>query len=417
MTPIRWLWRQLVRPRGHVSHRFYRGGRGSRGGVALLMAIASILLLTILVSEISRGAVVRVQLAGQHRDEAKAVALADSGLQFYRLVLMASRVLGNNPSVQMLGQFMGVNANELWQALPFVDTRFMRLLFVTGGDADEAAETRQTGGLTDDQIDESREATSLLSRNFLDFDGDFHASVVDSERRIFVGRFQATNLGELLQESNARQLLSMMKVEEHRDFFRDIDYEPEELIANLADWTDADDTRMYQGGSEDALYERLEPPYRAKNMPFDTRAELRLVDGWHLDGVWERFGKHITVYGSGKVNVNTAVEDVMRGLLLTWAENASSEAAVEPALRELMSRRGTPMSEGGLTFTTVQAFLQTMDNLGLPLRSEAAQALTTKSSVFQVRSSAEVGSARAEALMMIDFSRSHTGSVLYWRMR
>ena len=48
------VWRELVRPRGPQRHRFHRVGRRSHAGVALLMVITSILLLTILVAEISR---------------------------------------------------------------------------------------------------------------------------------------------------------------------------------------------------------------------------------------------------------------------------------------------------------------------------------------------------------------------------
>ncbi|MEZ4236782.1 MAG: hypothetical protein R3F59_11640 [Myxococcota bacterium] len=76
---LKWAWRELVRPRGPVKHRYYRGGRRSKAGVALLMAITAIMLLTILVTEIAHGAMVRVELAAQHRDDIKAEALAYSG--------------------------------------------------------------------------------------------------------------------------------------------------------------------------------------------------------------------------------------------------------------------------------------------------------------------------------------------------
>ena len=69
MSVIRKVWHELNRPRGHVRHRFYRGGRRSRAGVALLMAITAILLLTVLVSEIAHGAVVRVQLRFRAADD------------------------------------------------------------------------------------------------------------------------------------------------------------------------------------------------------------------------------------------------------------------------------------------------------------------------------------------------------------
>ena len=33
---LRWLWHELTRPRGSVSHRFYRVGRSSKSGAGPL---------------------------------------------------------------------------------------------------------------------------------------------------------------------------------------------------------------------------------------------------------------------------------------------------------------------------------------------------------------------------------------------
>ena len=58
------------------------GSDSRRVGVALLMVLSSILLMTVLVSEIAYSATVRLSLAAHHRDEGKAEALAFSGMQF-----------------------------------------------------------------------------------------------------------------------------------------------------------------------------------------------------------------------------------------------------------------------------------------------------------------------------------------------
>jgi len=53
-----------------------------------------------------------------------------------------------------------------------------------------------------------------------------------------------------------------------------------ELINALLDWRDADnDTR--EGGAESDYYNTLEPPYNAKNGPFDSIEELLLVKGFN----------------------------------------------------------------------------------------------------------------------------------------
>lgn len=423
MTHVRqlvgWIWHELTRPRGHVRHRFYRVGRGSQAGVALLMVISSILLLTVLVTEIAHGATVRIRLAAQHRDEAKAEALAMSGVNFYRLILMASKQIGKNPMVQQAGAMLGVNGDSLWQMVPFINTQLMRMLFVSGGDleAEDMARLRQDG-LSSDEEAASREG-GKIRRNFLDFDGDFEASVEDEARYIYVGRLQATNMAELLELEAAKQLQALMSREEERSWFYRENIEPLELVGNLVDWVDADSTRLYQGGQEEQPYQKLDSPYRPKNAPFDSIEEIRLVDGWHLDGVWERVGKHLTIYGEGRINVNSAERPVMRALLAAYVDGAYSEQYIDQTLEELMIFRNTPIIEGGVHFSNAQHFRSFVQNqliASLPLRDEILRAVTTESQVFRVESVATVGSARTRILAVIDYSADPTGRIVYWKV-
>lgn len=420
---VRWLWRELVRPRGPVKHRFYRGGRRSKSGVALLMAITAILLLTILVTEIAHGAVVRVQLAAQHRDDVKAEALAYSGIAFHRLVLIASKAIGSNPMFQeFAGMMGGGNAQELWQALPFVDTRMMRFLFVSSGPVDEEdLTTAKQEGLTQEQIDESREGSSL-KRNFLDFDGDFRSEVQDENRRINVGALQATTMADLLLLPGPQEIMSMLSTEENYKYLLDNHLVKEELVGNLVDWTDADDIRIYQGGSEDAVYSKFENPYHPKNAPFDTRDELRLVDGWNDDGVWERVGRHLTIYGDGKINVNTALEPVLKGLLMAYFNGVASDVTVQQTVDDIVRLRGAPLEEGGLYFVSPDHFFNSITNGDyqihpLDLKPEIKNAVTQRSNIFRVTSVGEVGNARVEIHAIFDFSNDPTGKVVFWKIR
>ena len=419
MTAARWLWHELTRPRGATRHRFYRGGRSSRGGMALLLAISSIMLLTVLVTEVVSGATMRMQIAAQHRDEVKAEALAGTGVHLYRLILMASKMVGSNPMVSQFGAMLGINADSIWQMVPTFNTQLLRMVFASGGsvDEDEAAEVVANEGITDEQREASREDSGPMRRNFLDFDGDFSASIQDENRRVFVGSFTGTSLAEVLATPAGAQIYAMLGREEYQTWLRENNIEREELIGNLVDWTDVDDVRIFQGGRESALYERLDPPYLPKNAPFDTREEIRLVEGWHLDGVWERVGHNLTIYGNGKVNINTAHRPVMFGLLMAYADGVATDSFVEPFLDELMRLRGTPMSEGGVHFTSAQQFVTFMQSLGLTLREDVSQAITTQSDVFRISSAGEVGDARVEVHVVMDFTDDPGGRIIYWRSR
>jgi len=411
---MRWLWNELTRPRGHQRHRFYRVGRGSNAGVALLMVITSIMMLTVLVTEISHGAATRMQLGRHHRDEVRAEALANSGVQIYRLVLMASKMLGNNPMIGQFAQMMGINGDSLWQMLPFINTQMMRMILATGGDIEDIA----PGGLTDAQREQSRERSSAFDKNFLDFDGDFQATVVDENRNIFVGNFRVNGIDQLQSSPVTQQLLGLMTRENYDQYLIDNNLEKLELVANLIDWTDIDDLRLYGGGREDSLYERLDSPYRAKNAPFDTVEEIRLVDGWHLDGVWERMGRHLTIYGGGKVNVNTARRPVIFALLQGYTDVPYPDQVITNWVDLFMQYRSLPLTQGGLYIRSGQQFHQFMtEQVGVPLNPAVANAVTGESTTFRVTSSGEVGDARVEITAILDYSRNPTGDILYWKVK
>ena len=59
-----------------------------------------------------------------------------------------------------------------------------------------------------------------------------------------------------------------------------------ELAGSILDWRDADSTVTEGGGAEAETYQRLNPPYRCKNAPFESVEELRLVNGAYLDLIY-----------------------------------------------------------------------------------------------------------------------------------
>lgn len=74
------------------------------------------------------------------------------------------------------------------------------------------------------------------------------------------------------------------------------------LVQAITDWIDADHTEALNLGDEDRRYQYLKEPYRAKNAPFDSIAELQLVYGVS-DAIYELLRDHVTIY-----NDNPAME-------------------------------------------------------------------------------------------------------------
>ena len=460
MKAMRWLWHELTRPRGPVSHRFYRVGRSSRSGVALLIAIACLLFLTMAGVEISSTSLSRVRYAANARDEAKAEALAYSGLNFYRLILVTAAGMdskiksatgGGGPIASMLGPMASmISGDMLWQMVPMINTNLLRMVFVSGDstpDADDMAELQATELSEEDRERSEAEGTKP---GFLSFEGDFLAEVTDESKRINIKNIQGADLAGLQQDPAAVQVHALMtgmnscqSIRENRAasidddsdntaWLRDRNLEPWELIGNLADWVDVDQNRAYLGGTEDTLYERLDEPYKAKNAPFDTLEEVRLVEGWHRDDVWERFGDNLTVFGDGKVNVNTAECEVLWALVRTASQIPLADTEVDSCLRAVEGARML------VPFNSADQFVQFLQNSGqnqqqslgavaqgsnipqgtcsLTVNPTFKDRVTTKTKVFRVTSVGSVGNAQVTIEAVYDFSKSVEGETLYWRI-
>lgn len=101
----------------------------------------------------------------------------------------------------------------------------------------------------------------------------------------------------------------------------------QELAAAIIDWRDSDsELSIPIGSAEDSYYRNLEHYYQAKDAKFECLDELLLVKGMAAD-IFFKVKEYITIYGTGKVNINTASvpvllalglrEDIV-GKIITW---------------------------------------------------------------------------------------------------
>lgn len=81
---------------------------------------------------------------------------------------------------------------------------------------------------------------------------------------------------------------------------------------SILDWVDKDDS-LHVDGREDSYYQSLSKPYHCKNGDFQVLEELLLVYGVTRDA-FDKIKDIITIYGDGKVNVNTADRRVLLAL-------------------------------------------------------------------------------------------------------
>lgn len=391
--------------------------RRSRGGIALLVVIAALMFLTVLVTDIDFGSRVRFVAAAHTRDASQAYWIANSGISLSRLVLMGNKQLGKYLSGQKevceAIAAMGVSCSDpLLSYLPFINTGMLRSMLVSGGDIEDEdlEELLASGQATEETTEESREGTSRFGKkNFLDFTGDFTTKIEGEDCKINISAL-ASHKDPLIDDPVYKVMDALMSGEDNEQWLRDRNLTEIELIGNLADWVDSDNTvASGQGSYEDNYYNGLTSPYLAKNAPFDSTEEIRLVEGWQ-DSVYERWGDKITIYGAKKVNVSCADTEVLKMMLRAYG-GLSTDAQVDDAMAALTQYKADGHA---ITCAGFKAALQ--DYKGIEVSSDFSSNCTDRNTVYTVVSTGVVGSVQIKITAVIDQTNSDAGRVKYWRV-
>ena len=166
-----------------------------------------------------------------------------------------------------------------------------------------------------EQEDESKEATRVLEKNLARGIGVSAVKVAEGE---------ATATVDIQPEAGRRNVnkLSDDDWEELLDQAGVPNEQWPDLIDCFMDWTDADDDHRLNGAEEDDAYYKGQG-YAPKNAPLDTVDELLLIKGFTPEIVYggpapdpkspplQGIARLLTTFGDGKVNVNTASREVL----------------------------------------------------------------------------------------------------------
>ena len=194
----------------------------------------------------------------------------------------------------------------------------------------------------------------------------------------------------------------------------EVETEEVDDIANaILDWRDKD-VIVSPGGAESEYYEGLESPYPCKNDDFQILEELLLVKGV-TPAIFLSISGIITVYGEGKININTA----------NWRTFCALGLSDELAGRIVEFRRGEDGIEGtedDNIFNTVAE----IRNIGSLFTEEAQEinsivslnALTVQSNVFRINSTAGVEkgsySMHSSIVSVVEILQNESPKTLYW---
>ncbi|HVO30363.1 MAG TPA: hypothetical protein VMV18_06490 [bacterium] len=419
MKALSAVWRFLNEPRAGLFPRPERrddadatASRDQRG-IALLVVLLAITVITAVVVQFSLDAHVDYGLAQNEADEVRAYYLARSGINFYKLILDADQKLGSNPQLSQFLQSQGIPAISLWKLVPEIDTAILRSVSSPDIPDDQKEEiSKQFGGVAFD--------TLTKSDGFLDFEGDLHVEIADEESKLNLNKIADERINGPLDSSVGRALYAMSAdakfdpIFDGQNAYGERKVPREDVIANIIDWVDPNQQGIKSGGAEDSLYAEYDPQYKAKNGPFDSLAEVQMVRG--IDDDWmQAFGDKITVFSDGKVNVNTCSQEMLAALLLAGSDVAlQPEVAMEEAGKIVKFRELAP-------FAQPQNFVDFVkQNFSITLQPATGvnpfvNRIDVQSKVFTLRSTGYAGNARVTITAVVD----NTGTSLrwlYWRV-
>ncbi len=121
--------------------------------------------------------------------------------------------------------------------------------------------------------------------------------MIDEERKININKLAKNGVQDEIRLSQIKKLLEIL----------DIDTK---IADYIVDWLDSD---TGVGNAEEDFYQGLSAPYHCKNDLIECLEEMYLIRGITAE-IFKKLKPYITVYGDGKININTAGEEVFMSL-------------------------------------------------------------------------------------------------------
>ncbi|APR82075.1 Hypothetical protein A7982_07424 [Minicystis rosea] len=331
-----------------------RKKRADQRGIALILVLGSITLLTVFLTQLQEQTSSELAAALAERDALKAEYYARSGINLSRLLIAMEPEIRNTVKNSVLGFVFGKNGPPQIPVWEFTD-----LVLGPFNDAVGSQSFLATIG-----------ADPLTAKNIgIQGGGRFELSIVDEDAKINLN-VPAQNTFES-NERLGRLLLGVFAPQANNALFEQPDADNqhsdrETICGALVDWVDSDpagneetypcqpnNQNRVSTGPEDNLYQMIGLPYRRKNAPFDSMDEVRLVRGMG-DDFWATFvdpepqnpkKRVMTVWGQGEININAANAQTL--LSIVCGEEPTADVCNDP--QQMISFLGAV--EMGKSFT------------------------------------------------------------------
>lgn len=350
-------------------------------GVALLLVVVMVAVMLPIVTDMNYEARTEFDLAMNYKKKAESQILAQSGLTFAAIVFDLQKQIEGLLKSSALKE-LGMQSFEIWDIVPF-DTSILRAFsgadaFTDTGSILSAGDGERSGGMEEGATAPVDEGDPLF-----DFPGDFKLEFENEDTKININL-----LDSAAKEPVARMLWGLVEPQVYDFLFlentsRREFVTREELIANIADWVDGDDERYLIGGDERSIYGEFIPRYEVKNARFDTIDELRMVYGVD-EVVFRLLAPFVTVYSSGRINVNKAHPIILESIIRSYAKDKNQSMFYsEDIMREFMGKVLARRARDG--FYKVDDFIAAVREEGVELEPAVTGQLSAEGGFYRIR--------------------------------
>ncbi len=316
-------------------------------GVALLIALMTIMLMVSLVTDMIITSTVNLELATASRDRIRSEYLAKSGMNFALLMLSMSwgyDLFRAQPSTpQMIKKDLSDDGNSLWNMankLPPFGSMTVDLLMGTKKEKKEGSESENNkenkkGDSIDinafefpKKSDESEDEDPFKLKGLMNekianemrlFEESFSIKIMDEASKINVNQCYTGRCDDTIN-----MLTALFSCPAEKAFLESKNLHAEQLAYRIKDFISDSQNPSPESGFNDknAPYANHNPPYTVKSVPFDSVDELKLIEGWD-DDLHAIFSPYLTVYpypvtGSkslATINVNTVKPELLSCLI------------------------------------------------------------------------------------------------------
>ncbi len=267
-----------------------------KSGVALLMAITSLMFMVYIATELTRDTAVEYIINSQEISRIKAYYAARNSMQIALLRIKLFQQASRLP----LPEAFASQLDLIWK-FPF---------------AWPLPIPKDLNAVDKDMMQE-KSSESL-------FDASYTHTIEDEGSKIDINDLASPS--KTLREITKKQLLNIFeqKISGDEAFkTENQNYNFEELINKIYDWMSDSNTGL-SGGDKRAEFSQLGAGY-PPNRGFRTIEELRLIPGL-TDSFYELLAPRITIYGMKAINPNTASKEILLSLDSGMTEEAVTEA-------------------------------------------------------------------------------------------